>query len=271
VQRKENTLNIRFYTEQNRLAWNEIAKPRRAKCKPPEFFVSGKSTLSEIELREAGNVQGKRLLNLQSASGNEALSWAVHGAQVTAVDISEIAVDIGRDQAKRAGLDVKFVVADVYELPVELQQQDFDIVYSSAGITCWLPDIQAWARIVSEALRPGGKLLLYDIHPVNGCLWFKDGSIEVDRDYFSRKEPYRSEGGLGRLACNAPSAETHYEFSWPLGDIVTAVVRAGMRIDSLEEFPGPPAYYQKEAENIRVHPLAERLPTSYLLSATRER
>ncbi len=263
-------MNIRTFTKQNQQAWNEIAAPRRAKCRPPEFFRSGKSTLSEVELREVGDVNGKRLLNLQSASGNEALSWALQGAEVFAVDISEVAVDIGRDQAKQAGLDVRFVAADVYDLPKEFQQADFDIVYSSAGITYWLPDIWTWAKIVSKALRPGGRLFLSDIHPVSSCLWFKDGVMEVDGDYFSREEPHKEVGGLGRLAYDAPSEQTHYQFNWPLGDIVTAIAKAGLRIDYLEEFPGAPTYLQKESEDISIVDLAERLPTEYALSATRD-
>jgi SAM-dependent methyltransferase len=264
-------MNVRNYTQQNRRAWNEIAGPRRAKACPPEFFIDGKVALDETELREAGDVRGLRLLNLQCSSGNEALSWAVLGAEVTGVDISDVAIEIARDLAAGAGLRATFVTADVYELPREFQRGDFDIVFSSAGILCWLPDIWEWGRVVARALKPGGRLIFSDHHPVRECIWFTDGAIEVDRDYFGRGTPHREDGGLGVLALNAPSSETHFQFCWPLGDVVTALIRAGMRIDYLEEFPGPASYYRKAAENIRVPELAERLPDWYQLTATRLR
>ena len=262
-------MNMDRYTQQNRRAWNEIAVGRVAKFEPPEFFAHGGSTLGELDLREAGDVRGKRLLNLQCSSGQDALSWAVAGADVTGVNISDTAIEIARNDADVAGLQATFVVADLFDLPSDLQRGDFDFVFSSAGITVWLPDIWEWARIVAAALKPGGKLILSDGHPVRSNLTFVDDGVEVVSDYFARAEPYLCEGGL-TLACNAPSSESNYQFHWPLGDIVTALAKAGMRIDYLEEFPGPPAYFQKAAEDIRVPALVERLPAWYQLTATRE-
>lgn len=260
-------MSSRKFTGQNRRAWNEIAMPRRAKAPPPEFFADGKLTLDEDSLAAVGDVRGKRVLNLQCASGGDTLSFASLGAEAVGVDISDVAIGIARDIARSAGIEARFVAADVYNLPDELQQGDFDLVWSSTGIVCWLPDLDAWARTVASALRPGGRLVLEDHHPLIECLRYSDAGIDVVRDYFGRATP-SSEADLGKLACGAPSNERHFLFAWPLGDVVTAVAGAGMRIQSLREFPTEQTpYYRAAHSDVRVPQLVLRLPGFYRLVA----
>lgn len=255
--------DVRTITARNREAWNGVAEARRANCAPPEFFAAGGSTLDPEETAALGDVAGLRVLNLQCSSGNEALSLAAMGATVTGLDISEVAIDIAREQAVGAGLAVRFVAADVYDLPADLT--GFDLVYSSAGIICWLPDLAAWARIVAGTLRPGGRFVLDEHHPLWEVVSQRDGRLQVDRDYFGRSEPSPAgpadpartvRAGRRALSMNATT------FTWPVGDVVTALVRAGLGIDELTERPDAEMYPEAGAS-------ARRLPAAYLLVATK--
>lgn len=262
-------MRTRDYTAQNRRAWNEIELPRRGKATPARFFRAGKICFNEAELAEIGDVRDKRVLNLQCSFGNDALSFASLGADVTGVDISDEVIAFARTIAEDAALRARFVAADVYALPPDLQAQDFDLVFSKEGFLCWLPDIEEWARIVAAALKPGGRLMLIEHHPLTFSLEFSERGIDVARDYFGRTEPVPIEGGLGRVAFNAPSSEDYYQFNWPLGDVVTALIRAGLRIDKLEEFAGEPPYVLKSREDLPVPPLARRLPQLFMLLASK--
>ncbi len=156
---------IRRFTSQNRNAWNEIAEVRYAHRKPgAAFFAAGGSTLAQIELEAVGAVESRTLLHLQCATGEETLSWAVKGARATGVDISDRQIEIAREVAAEAGLEVTFLACDVYDLPDHLQNQSFDIVYSSGGVLCWLPELDPWARVIAGALKPNGLFLLYEEH-----------------------------------------------------------------------------------------------------------
>lgn len=257
------------YMRQNKVAWNEIAAPRRAKLAPAHFFRNGGIALHPYEREAAGDVRGKRVLHLQCSSGSQVLSFAALGADAVGVDFSEVAIEIAREIAQDAGIDARFVVCNVFDLPPELQAGDFDIVFTGEGALCWLPDIWHWARIVAAALRPGGFLLLNEGHPVRDCLALDDGALTVSSDYFARETPSRGEGGLGVIACGAESHEDFFTFTWPLGDIITALARAHMRIDLLEErSTDPPYYWGPTSEGVARH--VRMLPGEFFLKATRE-
>jgi SAM-dependent methyltransferase len=252
------------YTERNRRAWNAIAVVReRAMWPDAAFFAAGGSLLDERVRAVAGDVAGRTVLHLQCATGEETLSWAVAEARAVGVDISDAQIVIAEQKAHAANLDVRFVASDIYALPAELQQGSFDLVYTATGVLVWLPDIVRWAEIVAAALKPGGRFILFEEHPVAQILWATEGKLEIISDYFGRGVP-EFDQGWGHFAGAEDATETKVQFSWPLGDIVTALARAGLRIESLTEYPSEAAW--------RFGPLLDqvsRLPGEFLLVATK--
>src|SRR5829696_3058947 len=109
-------------------------------------FKAGKDRLRSIELDElAPVVAGKSLLHLQCHFGLDTLAWARRGANVTGADFSEPAVEQARLLAAGTGLDGRFVVSDVVDLPANLEG-DFDVVFTSFGALNWLPAVPRWAE-----------------------------------------------------------------------------------------------------------------------------
>lgn len=256
------------YTGQNRRAWNEIAQARQRKMYPPEFYANGGYNFEDRELATLGEVRGLEVLHMPCASGEDTLSFAVLGARPTGVDISDEAIVIAKDKAAHAGLDVPFVCADVFALPSDLQAGTFDLVYASAGVLCWLPDIKRWASIVAAALKPGGRAILCEHHPFFDALDISDGRVDVGHDYFGRGTPTRDEG-LGLLARGVETTEHYYTFNWPLGDVVTAVIESGMRLEGLKEFPYEDSEYHAHLSEEFRNSL-RRLPVEFHLVARKE-
>lgn len=257
---------IHDYTQQTRRAWNEIAQVRfqNKQWPAPSFYAQGGVLLQEKVLAAAGDVKGKTVLHLQCATGEETLSWAVLGANATGVDLSDLQIELAKQQAEAAKLAVRFVAADIYALPAELQQGTFDLLYTGGGVLCWLPDIARWGQIVAAALRPGGQFILYEEHPITACLWNMDGRLEITSDYFGRSRPEWSVG-WHHFAGGEGSQETKAEFSWPLGDIITALAQAGLRIESLQEYPNAAEWrFGNHMDDVR------RLPGEMLLVARRD-
>ncbi len=257
-------MKLHEYTQQNRRAWNEIAAQRQQALFPPaEFFADGGSTLAPAVLAAVGPVQGQQLLHLQCATGEDSLAWANAGATVTGVDISNVQIELAQRKAAAADIDAQFVAADVYALPAELQSGTFDIVYSGDGVLVWLPDLNLWAQAISAALRPGGRFILYEEHPIAGCLWVTDGNLHIDYDYFARNQPDYSIT-WSHFPGGEFATETKVEFQWPLGDVITAIAQAGLRIERLEEYPSTADWRFGEQ-------LAElqQFPGQFLLLATK--
>src|SRR5262245_60696242 len=146
-------------TEQNRKAWDEIHRRRTA-------AMEGQLGIP-AQIRELlPEVAGKHVLHLQCATGESTAELVELGALVTAVDISTEAIEVARERAP----DVAFLHADVHELPLELHRHRFDLVFTGGGVLQSLRDLDQWAAGISTTLKPGGTLLLYDSHPVTGCV-----------------------------------------------------------------------------------------------------
>lgn len=200
-------------------------------------FRASQDALRGFEYDEVGDVSGKQLLHLQCHIGTDTLSWARRGAVVTGLDFSGSAVAAASALASELGWEparARFVQADVYDAPDKLNGQRYDIVYTGLGALCWLPDLPRWAQTVASVLRPGGFLYLAEFHPVAMCLG-PDGA-SFAQDYFQR-EPYVS-CEPGSYADPAAATQHNHSVWWQhtLGDMVSAVAAAGLRLEFLHEF-----------------------------------
>ncbi len=228
------------YSEANRRYWDGLVPIHL----DSEFydvagFKAGKSTLKPTELEEIGDVSGRSLLHLMCHLGLDTLSWARMGARVTGVDFSGSAIKTARKLAEDCHIEATFIESDVYDLPGKLDDE-FDIVFTSYGVLFWLPDVLRWAEVVAKFLRPGGVLHIVEFHPVCGIFDQDAGASDlvVRRPYFTPDEPLRFEED-GSYAGRDAQLEHRVTYSWPhpVGEIVTALIDAGLRIDFLHEFP----------------------------------
>lgn len=91
-----------------------------------------------------------------------------------------------------------------------------------------------------------------------------DGRLEITGDYFARDRPEYDQG-WAHFTGGEAATETKAMFLWPLGDVVTALARAGLRIERLEEYPSDAAWrFGAALDAVR------RLPGRYLLIARKE-
>lgn len=234
-------------------------------------FRAGADSLWPFEAAEAGDVTGKRLVHLQCHVGLDTLSWARNGALVTGLDFSEPAIEAARALAADLAIGASFVVADVYDAVTALGGRRFDVVYTGGGALVWLPDISRWAGVVAALMEPGGFLYLVDGHPFAHVLDEAQGT-RIVWDYFDDRPqvedyPYTYTGG-------PPLKNTrNVQFQHQLGQIVTALAGAGLRIDFLHEhdFDGFRRFESLERRDGRYrfpagHP---RVPLMFSLRATR--
>ncbi|WP_104821179.1 bifunctional 2-polyprenyl-6-hydroxyphenol methylase/3-demethylubiquinol 3-O-methyltransferase UbiG [Kitasatospora sp. MMS16-BH015] len=197
-------------------------------------FIAGRDSLWDFEVAEVGEVTGKRLLHLQCHIGLDTLSWARRGARVTGLDFSEPAVVAAGELAERIGVtDARFVASDVYAAAEALDGETFDIVCTGFGALCWLPDLDRWARTVARLLAPGGFLYLAEYHPFADILG-ADG-LTVEQDYFNRKPNVYDEPGTYTDLTGPTEATVTVEWQHGLGEVVTALVEAGLRPEFLHE------------------------------------
>lgn len=202
-------------------------------------FKAGRTKLKPVELDEVGDVRSKSLLHLQCHFGMDTLSWAREGATVTGVDYSGAAIEQARALAGELDIPARFVHSNVFDLPQHLDGQ-FDVVFTSYGVLCWLPDIAEWARIAAQYVKPGGFFYIAEFHPVS--MIYDDApdvdDLRVRYPYFPGEQPLRFDD-IGDYTDRSVKVRnsTTYEFLHPVGEVVSALIDAGLRIDHLHEFP----------------------------------
>ncbi len=115
-----------------------------------------------------------------------------------------------------------------------LAPDTFDIVYVSLGALCWVPSIGRWADQVATLLRPGGRLYLHDVHPVAWAL--ADDDVRIEHTCFEEPEPFVDDGDVTYTDGDGRLVNTRvYEWNHSIGEIVTALLDHGLRIDGLTE------------------------------------
>ncbi len=227
------------YVEGNRAWWDMVVPVHEAsRGYDREGFLRGEKPLCPVELEELGPlVEGKSLLHLQCHFGMDTLNWARLGARVTGLDFAPQAIEAARRLVQDSGVPGRFVEANVYDAPAALEDERFEIVYTGIGALIWLPDITRWARVVADCLEEGGRLYVYEMHPVLHTLAIDDARhpLVVTTPYFEQPEPFVSEDDATYVDGPKLEVTPTYEWNHGLGEIVTAVIEAGLRLDFLHE------------------------------------
>lgn len=267
---------MRRFMDANREHWNELVPIHaRSAFYDLEGFKAGKSSLNPIEREEVGDVSGKSLLHLQCHFGLDTLSWARLGAQVTGADFSDRAIALARTLSDELAIPGAFVCGNLYDLPQRLSG-GFEIVYTSSGVLCWLPDLPAWAAVIAHFLHPGGLFYMFEEHPFANVFANERNtrSLEVTLGYFHTPEPVRYEPGGSYAEPDAAVSVPTYEWQHSLSDVLNALIGAGLRIEFLHEFPlcswrRFPFMEQGEDGWWRLPDRFPRVPLTFSLKATR--
>jgi SAM-dependent methyltransferase len=244
-----------------------------------ERYVEDPAHLSAVVAFDApllGDLSGQRAVHLQCHLGTDTLSLARLGAETTGVDFSPSALAVARDLAARAGPPVRYVESAVDDVPARLPER-FDLVYTGVGALNWLPSVRRWAEVVAGLLAPGGRLHLREGHP---ALWAidetrGDGALVLDLPYFETDAPIRWEDERTYAGEGVVAQPVTYEWNHGLGEVVQAVIDAGLRIIRLEEhrsveWPALPGMVEVGAGRYALPERPERLPLMYTLQAVRD-
>jgi SAM-dependent methyltransferase len=240
-------------------------------------FLAGDTTLGEVEVREVGDVAGKRLLHPLCHFGLDSLSWARLGAEVTGFDISPKAIATARDLARRSALAANFIIGDVAELRAAVEGE-FDIVFMSWGAICWVADLDRLAGDVAALLKPNGFFYLLDAHPLTNAI---DDSWTPDEGPPRFPEPYASSAAPVAWEWNDYADPTHdaegkQSYEWPHSNaqVATALAEAGLRIDFIHDhdflvWQAAPGLVEDARGHFRWPPGVASLPLSYSIKASK--
>ncbi|KJC64911.1 class I SAM-dependent methyltransferase [Agreia bicolorata] len=236
------------YLNANRDNWNDRASAHAVRTGvgyQVQRYIDDRNLISDVvrfDRERLGPIEGLRTVHLQCHIGTDTLSLARLGAHVTGLDFSPVALDEARALVEESGDAVDFVESDVYSAVDALGEDGFDLVYTGIGALCWLPSIERWAAVVASLLKPGGRLFMREGHPI---LWTMDERLADDLHlrfpYFEQTDPLEWNDEASYVETDRPITATKtYEWNHGIGEIVTALLNAGLTLTMLVEHDSVP-------------------------------
>jgi SAM-dependent methyltransferase len=223
-------------------AWDTYTRAvNAAKGDQAAFLRGGGDTVFPEELALLGPLAGGTLLHLQCNAGQDSLCLARRGAQVTGIDFSNEAISFARGLSEQTGIRARFLEAEVNAW-LDRTEERFDTVFCSYGALNWHEDLVAFFQNVARVLKPGGAFVTVEHHP----LVFSLGNEGVFNgvDYFA-SGPYAEliDGNANQPMPHTTPVETvavipevAYRFQHPLGEVLDAVARSGLKLERCAEY-----------------------------------
>jgi 2-polyprenyl-3-methyl-5-hydroxy-6-metoxy-1,4-benzoquinol methylase len=260
------------YFEANKNLWNQ----RTIVHKDSSFynltgFKTGESVLTPIELVELGDVNGKTMLHLQCHFGMDSLDWARRGAKVTGVDLSDEAIKEATQLNDELKLNATFICCNVLDTSAYIKEQ-FDIVFTSYGTIGWLPDLQPWADMIAERMKPDGIFYLAEFHPV---VWMFDNDFTKIEYAYENREVIITENEGTYTDRNAAITGKEYSWNHSISEVLTALINAELKLELFNEHmysPYPCFRNTVETEKGKWHikGMEGKLPMVYSLRAVKK-
>jgi SAM-dependent methyltransferase len=233
----------------NRAAWNEAAERYEGWFEEAVSLIrNGGSNLFPVEhdligdLRAANGGAGtRRAIHLQCAGGRDTLSlWNRGAEEVVGIDISPRMLALAERLTAATGAPARWIEADVLDTPQDLDGTA-DLLYTGRGALIWLHDLDGWAAVLRRLLTPTGRLVIFDGHPAE---WLFDADedghlMATDYDYFGGAEASKGWAPeyIDHLSIADDDQSWKFARAWTLGQIVTALVGAGLTLERLVEYP----------------------------------
>lgn len=255
---------MKNFLEINRKAWNNrVGVHLQSDFYELDLFLKGKSSLPSLDIELLGDIRGKSILHLQCHFGMDTLSMARMGAEVIGVDFSEVAIEKAKQLSEELNVAANFICCDVMDLSKCLKET-FDIVYTSYGVINWLPDLDQWGKIISNMLKPLGKLIMIEFHPV---LWTLDEQFKEIKYPYSQKEPFVVDEPT-YTDNGEKTVDRTITWNYGLSETINGLIQNGISIQEFNEYYYSPFnlsanMVEAASGQFKVRGLEDKIPMTY--------
>lgn len=190
-------------------------------------------------LREE-RLNGKRIVHFFCNNGRELLSICKNmNAVGTGYDIAENMVADANAMAKTLGLDANFIAEDIQR--IDTTGEKADLLLITVGSLGWIKDLDAIFKKAYDILKPGARMLIFEIHPVSNMLaasgednFNASYPYLIVNNYFEKKE-WISDAGMPYMSTLDKSLP-FYDYSYTLSDLFTSILKQGFTLSAFNEF-----------------------------------
>ncbi|MGM7703192.1 class I SAM-dependent methyltransferase [Pseudalkalibacillus sp. Hm43] len=180
-----------------------------------------------------GSLEGKKVVHLMGSNGIKGVAMSLLGADVTVVDFSKENAAYAQEVAESSGVELDYRVADVLSFETE---NHYDVVMMELGVLHYFIDLKPLMSKVQALLKPGGKFILQEFHPISTKLITSKGKKhKVDGNYF---DPTIERRGVAFSKYSSEGKKEENEVlqrKWTLGEVVTEIAQQGLVVKMLDE------------------------------------
>ncbi len=245
------------YTHQNLASWDEAA-PLHAEINRHLLQEVQKADYSNFDqyltkLVDTIDVAALSCVQICCNNGIDLISLKKKGAGFClGIDGSPAFIKQAQELGEKAGVsDIKFARHNIYELPDSLREQ-FDIALITVGVINWMPDLNRFMEVCSSLLKPGGKLVMEEIHPILS-MYIEGEPSHIGASYFD-KTPYEDESGLDYFNATTYKAKKNFWFNHSLSEILMSAIKAGLYLGHIEELAKNIGNYCADLEQAEYNP-----------------
>jgi SAM-dependent methyltransferase len=221
--------------DENKNAWSLLSKEHYEHFK--KALEEKESLLSKIIVGELGNIKGKTILHLQCNTGADSISLARMGAIVTGMDLVPENIYYANKMSTELKINnIKFIEENIMEIDLKKYKEKYDIVFTSEGVLCWLPDLKKWADVIRFFLKDDGFFYINDSHPFFMMFnehTLRNNELEIKYPYFI-KNPDADEW-IGGYATDAKKAK-NYSWMYTVSEIINSLSKSGLYIEYFNEY-----------------------------------
>lgn len=181
--------------------------------------------------------EGVKVANICGSCGKKAVPLAVLGAEVTVFDISEENRRYAVEMAQAAQVNLDYQVSDVMEIDLQIYGGVFDVVFMEGGILHYFHDIDAFMQKMHALLKPGGKMICSDFHPLTkimDVLAFQRPVVPYFSTDILEGEMPHARFYDAEIRQNFPKCQLRL---YTMSEIVNGVIGAGFVLQRLDEHP----------------------------------
>lgn len=257
------------YLTINRNFWNHRAEQHfDSEFYDNPSFLAGRNSLNTIELDILGDdLSGQQALHLMCHFGQDTLSLARMGATATGVDLSDVAIEKAQLLQQQLGLPATFIRSNVLAIDEHLNQP-FDLIFSSYGTIGWLPELARWGQLIAKFLKPGGRFVFADFHPV---VWMFDDDFTYFQYPYFNCAAYVEESKGSYAAPEDEKVHASAYWNHSLADVFQALLNAGLTITHFSEYDYSPydcfAKTVKTEQGFQIQGFEGKLPMVFALEA----
>jgi len=220
--------------EANKTTWGLLTKSHYEYCK--KALQEKTASLGCIIENEIGDISGKSIIHLQCNTGADTILLAQKGAVVTGVDLVPDNIFYAKKMSQELGIaNIDFIESDIMNLK-EKHNTRYDMVFTTEGVLCWLPDLKKWAETIKHLLKEDGVLYVLDSHPfymVFDHEKLAENKMEIKYPYFIRDTEHCN--SLGGWFSEPVKGDT-YEWNYKISDLINSLINAGLTIEFFNEY-----------------------------------